>query len=114
LPPQFRADALFLTDKENSGAQVARSLDCAFYFYGGGVVPTHCVNGYGGEHWERVSIRASLHRRGELQFFVDYSAPVIKPATCADAMRQPHRSAVRAGDQSRGLQRVVGASLAAA
>jgi hypothetical protein len=65
LPPQFRADALFLTDKENTGAQVARRLDCAFNFYGGGIIPTHCVNGDGGEHWERVSIRSSLHQRGE-------------------------------------------------
>jgi hypothetical protein len=52
LPPQFSADALFLADKENSGAQVARRLDCAFNLYGGGVIPTHCVNGDGGEHGE--------------------------------------------------------------
>jgi hypothetical protein len=54
LPSQFRADTLFLADKENAGAQVARSLDCAFNLYGGGIVPTHCVNGDGGEHWEGV------------------------------------------------------------
>ena len=50
LPPQFSADALFLADKENSGAQVARRLDCAFNLYGGGVIPTHCINGDGGQH----------------------------------------------------------------
>jgi hypothetical protein len=54
LSPQFRADALFLTDKENTGAQVARRLDCAFNLYGGGIVPTHCVNGDSGEHWEGI------------------------------------------------------------
>jgi hypothetical protein len=53
LPPQFRADALFLADKENTGAQVARRLECAFNLYGGGIVPTHCVNSDGGEHGER-------------------------------------------------------------
>jgi hypothetical protein len=53
LPPEFRADARFLSDKENTCAQVARRLDCAFNLYGGGIVPTHCVNGDGGEHWER-------------------------------------------------------------
>jgi hypothetical protein len=54
LSPQFRADALFLTDKKNTGAQVARRLDCAFNLYGGGIVPTHCVNGDSGEHWEGI------------------------------------------------------------
>jgi hypothetical protein len=53
LPLELCANLLFLADQKDARAQIARCGDCTFNFDGGGMIPTHCVNGDSCEHGER-------------------------------------------------------------